>query len=117
VNHAVLGASAPLLLAAVYYLARGRRASLRLLVLAPALAAASALWAVAPDLPRLWGDLPRYVAWHHASWCDLAWGHCWIDAGEVDRPWFALAFAAVGGLLLWVAWRELRRAEASEADR
>jgi hypothetical protein len=108
----MLGAALPLLVCAVIYIARGRRASLRLLVLGPLVAGLSGAWAVVPDLPRAFGDVDRYYQLHHASWCDVFWGHCWIDRGEIDRPWYPLAFIAVGVTILVVAWRELRRVEA-----
>ena len=110
-NHVLLGAALPLLVCAVIYVARGRRASLRLLVLGPVVAGLSGAWAVVPDMPRAVGALVTYNAWHHARWCNVFWAHCWIDDGEVDRPWYPIAFIAVGVLLLVVAWRELARAE------
>jgi hypothetical protein len=110
-THVLIGAALPLAVCAVIYLARGRRASLRLLIVGPLVAGVSGAWAVVPDLPRALGSVDRYFAWHHASWCNVFWGHCWIDRGEVDRPWYPLAFIAVGVVLLAVAWRELARAE------
>jgi hypothetical protein len=110
-NQVMLGAALPLLVCAVIYFARGRRASLRLLVLGPVIAGLSGAWAVVPDMPRIFGDVTRYYNWHHASWCNVFWGHCWIDRGEIDRPWYPLAFIAVCAAVLVVAWLELRRAE------
>jgi hypothetical protein len=106
-NHVLLGAAIPLLVCAAIFVARGRRASLRLLILGPLAAGLSGAWAVVPDMPRVFGAMERYVAWHHARWCNVFWGHCWIDDGEVDRPWYPLAFVAVGVVLLVVAVREL----------
>jgi hypothetical protein len=110
-NHVMLGAALPLVVCAAIYLMRGRRASLRMLVLGPVAAGISGAWAVVPDMPRLFGDADLYYRMHHVRWCDVFWGHCWIDRGEVDRPWYPLAFIAVGVVLLVVAWRELSRAE------
>jgi len=115
-NHVLLGAALPLAVCAVIYVARGRRAGLRLLVLGPLIAGISGAWAVVPDMPRALGDFDRYYAWHHASWCNVFWGHCWIDKGEVDRPWYPIAFIAIGVAILVAGWRELRRLEAGSVD-
>ena len=82
--HVVVASALPLAICAVVYLARGGRAGLGLLVLGPLAMLVSGVVAVTPDLPRLWGDQVKYVDWHHASWCNLSWGHCLIDEHE-DR--------------------------------
>ena len=113
-NHVLLGAAIPLLVCAAIFVARGRRASLRLLVVGPLVAGLSGAWAVVPDMPRAFGDADRYFHMHHVSWCNVFWGHCWIDRGEIDRPWYPLAFVAVGVVLLVVALRELWLVERGE---
>jgi hypothetical protein len=113
VNHVVIGAAIPLFVCALVYAAHGFRAGWKLLVFGPIAMLLSGIVAVAPDLPRPLGDLERYQAWHKASWCNLSWGHCWIDARKsVDewRGWPVVAIA-YGALVLLVAYRELRRLE------
>jgi hypothetical protein len=115
VNHVVVGAALPLAICAVIYAARGFRASSRLLVLGPLVMLISGVIAVIPDLPRLWGDQVKYVDWHHRSWCNLSWGHCWIDKHDAIENWpgWTVIAIVVGALVLGVAWRELRTLEAS----
>ena len=85
-NHVVVGAALPFLICALIY-AKRRRAGMGLLVLGPFAMLVSGVIAVAPDLPRLWGDQEKYVAWHHRSWCNLSWGHCWIDKHDAIENW------------------------------
>ena len=112
--HVLLASSVPLACFFGLWLARGRRASLRSLVILPLVCGVSGAWAVAPDTPRLWGDHHLYNALHHRSYCDVWWFHCSIDArNDIDNSMlFPVLFvlAAVGFLV--VAWLELRRAEA-----
>ncbi len=112
-NHVLYGAALPFAICAAIYVARGFRASGRLLALGPLAMLASGFVAIIPDLPRLWGDQARYIDWHHQRWCTYAWGHCWIDARDsIDSwPYYPVVFLAVGGLVAAVAWRELRLAE------
>jgi hypothetical protein len=111
VNHVLLGALLPLIVCAALYARAGGRASLRLLVLGPLAMGLSGAWAVVPDMPRLWGDLPLYSAIHHHPRCNVFWLHCAIDRDEVDWAWYPVAFVALGALLLAIAWRELARVE------
>ena len=113
-NHVLVGAALPLVICAILYARRGGRASGTLLVLGPLAMLASGIVAVAPDLPRAWGDPERYLAWHKQSWCTWAWGHCVIDRHNRIENWWGWSIAGVllGALILGVAWRELRRSEA-----
>jgi len=113
VNHVVIGAALPLAICAAIYLARGGRAGGWLLVLGPIAMLTSGVIAVAPDLPRLWGDQGRYAAWHHRGWCNWSWGHCWIDKHDAVENWPGWTVIAIGAgaLVLGVAWRELRLVE------
>jgi hypothetical protein len=114
-NHVLLGALGPLLVCAALYVRARRRASLPLLILGPLAMGLSGAWAVVPDMPRLWKDLPLYVDLHHHPRCNVFWFHCWIDRDEVDWAWYPVAFVLVGALLLAVAWRELARREREQA--
>jgi hypothetical protein len=106
-NQILFGASVVFLPAALIYAIRGFRASLRMLVWAPVLMAAGALWAIVPDIPRVigWYDLYHRLAldprmniflWHYS-----------IDQVEVDALWYLPAGVLMLGGLLAAAWREL----------
>ena len=112
-NHVLIGAFLPFCVCAAIFVANGRRAGGKLLVFGPLAMLASGFVAIVPDLPRLWGDQVLYVDWHHARWCNLAWGHCAIDRHDRIDSWpgFAVLFVACGAVILAVAWRELRLAE------
>jgi hypothetical protein len=117
VNHVLIGAAIPLLVCGILYAARGGRASLRLLVVGPIVMGCSGAWAVVPDMPRAIGDLQWYQRIHHSKPCNVFWFHCAIDKVETDTPLYAVGFVTVAALLLFVAWRELRRAERGDAAR
>ncbi len=114
-NHVLYGAALPLLVCAALYARAGWRASRRLLVLGPLAMLISGGWATIPDLPRLWGDLPQYVAWHHLSYCNIFWGHCWFDApgrAAIDEwAYYPVVAALLGALVFAAALRELRIVE------
>jgi hypothetical protein len=115
-NQLVLGASIPLAAALLVYLLRGGRAGPAWLIATPLFAAAGALWAVVPDLPRLAG---RYALYHRLARdprMDIFFWHYTIDHLERDTVWYAPVFVVLAGVLLLIAWRELRRAE-SKTDR
>ena len=108
-NEVLVGAALPLLVCAVIYVRNGFRAGWRLLVFGPLTMLVSGVVGVIPDLPRAAGHVELYYKWHHARWCDLAWGHCWIDArpGIDDWRYWPLVGVAVGALVLGAAVREL----------
>jgi hypothetical protein len=113
VNHVVVGALLPLLVCVAIYVRAGGRAGPRLLVLGPLAMLISGGWAIVPDLPRLAGQMERYVAWHHTSYCDVFWGHCWIDRHPAleDWPYYPVVAMVLGALVFAAAWRELRKLE------
>ena len=97
---------------------RGRRTSVRALLFLALGCAASGVWAVIPDTPRLWGDLAYYVELHHRSYCNVWWGHCAIDAREdIDSSMlFPVLFVLAAVAVLAVAWNELRVREREQAQ-
>jgi len=113
-NHVLIGAALPFAICALIYLKRGR-AGAGLLVLGPLAMLASGVVAVAPDLPRLWGNQVQYVDWHHRWWSNWCWGHWWIDQHDAIENWpgWTLIAIAMGAIVLGVAWRELRQSEAA----
>lgn len=112
-NHVVVGALLPLLVCAAVYARAGGRAGPRLLVLGPLAMLISGAWATVPDLPRLVGDMQKYQDWHHTSYCNVFWGHCWIDARpRLDEwPYYPVVAMALGAIVFTAAWRELRKLE------
>jgi hypothetical protein len=113
VNEVLVGAALPLAICLAIYVARRGRAGWKLLVLGPLAMMVSGMIGVIPDFPRLFHHTDTYFAWHRSRWCNLAWGHCWIDARpRIDdwAGWPAVAIV-VGGLVIGAAYRELWLAE------
>lgn len=111
-NHLLAGALIPFAVAAVVYLARGCRASLRFLLLTPLAMFLGAVWAVIPDLPRIigWHTMDRRLA-STQPWIDIFVWHYTINSHETPSPWYSVGFVVMMAALLAVAWRELRRME------
>ncbi len=110
-NHLLIGALGPFLLALLLYTLRGGRAPLWLLIAAPLLMALGALWAVAPDLPRLFGYHDLYMRWAFDPRMNIFFWHYSIDQRETDPPWYAAGLVLMAAALLAAAWNELRREE------
>jgi hypothetical protein len=112
VNQIFLGAWGPFMLAALLYLLRGCRAGLVLLIVTPLLMTAGALWAVVPDLPRLFGLQALYLRLSMDPRTDFFLWHHAIDQIETDSRWYAAGIVLMAAALLAAAVREVRRAEA-----
>jgi hypothetical protein len=106
-NQLLLGASVPFTLALIIYLARGGRAGLILLILTPLAMALSALWAVAPDIPRLLGLHSLYQRLALDPRMDIFWWHYSIDRIEADSSWYAVGIALMAAALITAATRQL----------
>lgn len=115
--HVLVASALPLAVFFAVWAWRGRRVTVRGLVLLALACAASGVWAVIPDTPRLWGDLGYYVALHHRSYCDVWWFHCAIDRrDDIDSSMLWPALFVIAALsVLAVAWLELRRREREAA--
>lgn len=115
--HALVASALPLAVFFAAWWRHGRRTSARALVLLVVASMVSSAWAVAPDLPRLWGNLVLYVDLHHHPLCNWWWGHCAIDArDEIDSSmWFPLLFVLLAMAVVVVAWRELAQRERERA--
>lgn len=110
-NQVFLGASVPFAVGVVVYLFRRCRISLRGLVILPACMFLSAVWAIAPDIPRLFGMQLLYNRLTQDPRCDIFLWHYTIDRMESDSVLFPAAVAGLGLCLLTAAWREIHLAE------
>jgi len=110
-NQLLLGALLPFAGMAVWYARRGRRASLGMLLLTPLLMALGALYAVAPDLPRLAGRMDLYYRLADDPRTNIFLWHYAIDRIEVDSSLYHAALVLTFLLLIGAAWRELYLAE------
>lgn len=110
-NQIALGAAIPWAVAWIVYLCRRGRIGLPFLIVTPLAMAYGALWAVIPDLPRLFGNGALYRRMAQDPRCDIFFFHYTIDQHESDSSWWVLVFLIMAGSLLYAAWRELRRAE------
>jgi len=112
-NHLLVGAGIPFIIAAVIYMLKRMRASVRMLVLAPASMFLGAVWAVLPDLPRTFGmaQFDKRISMNPAI--DIFFWHYTINLHESASPIFNLGFVAMLAGLFLAAWRELRRMENS----
>ena len=110
-NQVLLGASFPFVVLALIYGLRGGRAGLGMLILGPIVTGMSAVWAVAPDLPRLFGMHDLYMRLSFDPRCNIFYWHYTIDQIEGDSPWYAVGLVLMAAAFLYAAWRELRRAE------
>lgn len=115
-NQLLLGASIPYVLAVLYYADRKGRVGLPFLMIMPLLMAASAIWAIVPDLPRLLGMHALYSRLAFDPRCDLFYWHYTIDRIEGDSPWYGVGLVLMLGSVLFAAWRTLATEERRGAD-
>jgi len=106
-NHMLLGALIPFLAAIAVYTWRGFRASIPLLIITPVFMTMTMTWAVAPDLPRLFGMTDLYYTLMREPRCDIFFWHYSIDKIETASAWYPALFVLMWALLLFAAWREL----------
>lgn len=110
-NQILLGASIPFLLAFLWYCIRGLRAGLPMLIMTPLWMLLGALWAILPDIPRLFGFHGLYGRLANDPRTDIFFWHYTIDRIEMDSSLYHVGLMVMGLLLLAAAWRELRRME------
>ena len=110
-NHVVLGALVPFLVGVVLYAVRGFRATLKTLIIVPVLMGLGGIWAVAPDLPRLFRCHDLYMRLSNDPRCNIFLWHYAIDQVETDSQWFTVAFILMLAALLFAAWREVSLGE------
>jgi hypothetical protein len=110
-DHCLFGGSIPLLIGIIVYLARGFRATFRMLVALPVAMALFMLWSVAPDLPRLFGDQELYRRLYNDPRCNIFLWHYYLDVHESKSPLITLGFILMLAIVLFIAWRELNLME------
>lgn len=108
----ILGAVIPLTLALAIYLIRRCRAPMWLLVLTPPAMGFCAIWAIAPDIPRMIGWNSLYEKISTSPKANIFFWHYTIDRMEATYldpmlPFFNACFVLLLFALLAVAWREL----------
>ena len=110
-NQLLLGASFPFAAGLLYYLLRRRRASFKMLIIIPFTMFLSMIWAVAPDLPRLFGYRDLYFKLSHDPRCNIFYWHYSIDLVEADSAIYSLGFTLIAIAMLFAVWREIALAE------
>ena len=110
-NQILLGASIPFAVAVLWYCVRRFRASLLMLITVPLWMTLGAIWAIVPDLPRLFGFYGLYGRLAKDPRTDIFFWHYTIDRIETDSSLYHVGLMAMGLLLIAVAWRELHKVE------
>ena len=83
-----------------------------MLIFAPILMTVSAIWAVAPDLPRLFGNITLYHQLANDPRCNIFYWHYTIDKTEVDSPLYHAVLILLIASFLVALVRELKFSEA-----
>jgi hypothetical protein len=109
-NHIAIASAAPFCIALIIFLFR-KRAGLLWLTVTPLMMILASVWAVVPDLPRLFGDKTLYNRLNLDPRCNIFFYHHSIDQWETDSPWWGALVSICAGALLWIAWRELHNSE------
>ncbi|MEI6564068.1 MAG: hypothetical protein WCO42_07165 [bacterium] len=110
-NHALIGALFPFTIAAILYVIRRGRASMKMLIIAPLGMIVCGLWAVAPDLPRLFGMQSLYLKLAADPRINICFWHYYIDQVETDSSWYSVWLFLMGMTVILVALRELSQQE------
>jgi hypothetical protein len=103
----LFGAAIPFTVALVIYTTRRCRAGLLMLTITPVAMALCALWAVAPDMPRLLGMNSLYLRLSMDPRMDIFLWHYTIDQIEIESSWYAAGVALVAAGLMGAALRQL----------
>ena len=106
-NHLLIGAFVPFLIAVFIYARSGFRASVIFLLVTPAFMAMAMLWSIAPDLPRLFGMMDLYNQLLRDPRCNIFFWHFAVDNIETESAWHSVFFILIWMALLFAAWREL----------
>ena len=110
-NHFVLGASIPFVIGLVFYARRKFRATISFLIYLPLAMGAFGLWAVIPDIPRVFGMQELYHKLSHDPRCNVFLWHYSIDTVENESWLPSVIFIVFLVSLLVIALRELSLTE------
>ncbi len=110
-NHVMIGAGIPFLLALPFLYWRRGRLPLSVLIALPLAMIACAVWAVVPDIPRITGHGDLYLRLMHDPRMNIFFWHYRIDQIETESSLYNVGVAALLAALLAVAWNELRISE------
>lgn len=110
-NQVLLGIFIPYTVTLLIYTAKRFRCSMSMLILSPVAMLVFALWAIAPDIPRVLGFDSLYDKLSRNPRCDIFFFHYTIDNMEINSPWYSAVFVLVLLSILFAAWRELRTRE------
>lgn len=118
-NHLAMGALLPWLLAVAWWLWRRALVSTFFFIITPAAMTAGALWAVVPDIPRLYGNHRLYFEMHRDPHSDIYLWHYTIDLLEnhvflLSVPFWAPILALMVASMPTMALLSLHRKEQTE---
>lgn len=111
-NQILLGATIPFIIICIWYAIKKFRASMLMLIMAPFWMALGAIWATAPDIPRILGLHDLYWRISTDPRADIFFWHYTIDKIETDSSLYHVGILLIGVLLIAAAWRELQLTEA-----
>jgi len=110
VNHLVIGGFIPFAIGLAWRIGR-RRGGLGFVIAWPLVTWLCMIFAVAPDLPRLFGATDLYNHLALDPRCDIFFWHYSIDKTERPTLLYPAAFAAILAAQLFTVWLELRLSE------
>jgi hypothetical protein len=107
----VVGAFAGFVVWFVGYAFHRFRSGIFGLVMLPAALVTCSLWAEIPDIPRLLGMPDLYFRMARNPNINIFFWHYSIDQIESNSPWHEVGLLTILAAALFIAWRELARAE------
>lgn len=110
-NHGLLGATFPFIIALIWYVLRRGRASIPMLTITPLAMLACGIWASIPDLPRLIGWHSLYLELAMDPRINIFFWHYTIDQIETDSSWYSAGVLLLGMAVIVAALRELKKQE------
>ena len=106
-NHFLYGATIPFAVGALIYGLRGGRANLAMLIMVPLAMGGLAVWASAPDIPRMLGFQELYMRIHQDPRINIFLWHYTLDQIETESSWYGVGIALESAAVMGVAIRQL----------